>query len=153
MIAQSEHGHKSTPRALTLNCCQPDTVLMRGRIIPLMEKQPASSGRRVWKVRIKKLYPTATNHVVVGEVLEETVNYVKMRCRAFHFHRPTSSSSIISGDIGVRVFPWSSIAYATEIDADSSWEHVQASLDENFNVVLALPAGRLEMGLSDALDV
>ncbi len=118
-----------------------------------MTTQDAATHRRVWKVRIRKPYDTATNHVVVGEVLEETANYVRMRCRAFHFHRPTHNSSIISGDIGIRVFPWASISYATELADDSSWEHVEASLDENFNVVLALRAGRLEVGLSDALDV
>jgi hypothetical protein len=118
-----------------------------------MEEHTTATPKRVWKVRIRKPYDTATNHVVVGEVLEETANYVRMRCRAFHFHRPTHDSSIISGDIGIRVFPWTSISYATEIPYDSDWEHVGASLDQNFNVVLALRAGRVDVGLSDALDV
>ena len=60
---------------------------------------------RIWKVRTRKTYSDETNHVVVGEVMEENPQYVRIRCRAFHFKRPTVNANITTNEVKVRLFP------------------------------------------------
>jgi len=97
-----------------------------------MEKQM----RKIWKVRIKKAYQDATNHIAVGEVLEENQIYIKMRCRTFHFKKPTYSFGIYSSEIKTRIFPWQTISYITELSPDFEWKNVKVELTERGDVVL-----------------
>jgi hypothetical protein len=79
---------------------------------------------------MRKAYADETGHVVVGEVLEEYPLYLKMRCRVFHFRRPTVNASITAGETKVRLFPWTSVAYAAEIAEPLERERATAVLDE-----------------------
>jgi hypothetical protein len=107
---------------------------------------------RIWKVRMRKAYADETTHVIVGEVLEENPVYLKIRCRAFHFKRPTMNANIVTSEIKVRLFPWDEISYVTELTEDSDWEHAAAGLDEKGDVVLQPSAGEAGIRLKEGLD-
>jgi hypothetical protein len=107
---------------------------------------------RIWKVRMRKAYADATNHVVVGEVIEENPLYLRMRCRAFHFKRPTMNANIVTSDVKVRLFPWEQISYITELPDSSDWERADAGLDEKGDVVLKPAAGSENISLKEGLD-
>ncbi|HTW91115.1 MAG TPA: hypothetical protein VMH22_05345 [bacterium] len=101
---------------------------------------------------MRKAYPEATTHVVVGEVLEENPLYLRMRCRAFHFKRPTVNANITTSDIKVRLFPWGQISYVTELPDSSDWELAEAGLDEKGDVVLKHPISSESISLKEGLD-
>ena len=110
------------------------------------------SPRPVWKIRIRRNYAEATNHVVVGEVLTQTPEFIRLRCRAFHFRRPTTSAHIASGDVQTRVFPWATIAYATELADGFNWELARAELTREGDVVLIHPDSTAPVALRENLD-
>lgn len=107
---------------------------------------------RIWKARMKKFYADATNHVVIGEVLDENSLYLKMRCRAFHFKRPTVNTNISASEVKVRLFPWEQLSYVTELPEGVDWERGVAVLDENGNIVLKPAAGAQSIDLKEGLD-
>ncbi len=107
---------------------------------------------RIWKARMRKSYAEATNHVVVGEVVEENPLYVRMRCRAFHFKRPTVNANIITSEVKVRLFPWQQISYITELPDTTNWERAAVGLDEKGDVVLRPAAGTPTISLKEGLD-
>jgi hypothetical protein len=107
---------------------------------------------KIWKARMRKAYTDETNHVVVGEVIEENPLYLKMRCRAFHFKRPTVNANITTSEIKVRLFPWEEISYITELPESLDWERASAGLDEKGDVVLQPSAGALSVRLKEGLD-
>ena len=92
--------------------------------------------KRIWKVRIKKTYPEATNHVVVGEVLEITPIYLEMKCKAFHFKKPTIASSVLSSLVKTRIFPWHTVSYITVLDSNLDWESAEVSLSQTGDIVI-----------------
>ena len=107
---------------------------------------------RIWKARMRKAYADATNHVVVGEVLEENPMYLRMRCRAFHFKRPTMNANIVTSEIKVRLFPWAQISYVTELPDSPDWERAVAALNEKGEVVLKPATGSQSISLREGLD-
>jgi hypothetical protein len=107
---------------------------------------------KIWKARMRKAYADETNHVVVGEVMEENSLYLRMRCRAFHFKRPTMNANIVTSEIKVRIFPWEEISYITELPDSSDWERAAAGLDEKGDVVLKPAAGSQSISLKEGLD-
>ena len=110
------------------------------------------AAKRIWKARMKKSYADETNHVIVGEVLEENPLYLKMRCRAFHFKRPTVNANITTSDIKVRLFPWAQVSYVTELPETPDWERAVAGLDEKGDVVLKPASGTQSISLKEGLD-
>jgi hypothetical protein len=118
----------------------------------MQEKEPTMAATKIWKVRMRKAYADATNHVVVGEVIEENPLYLRMRCRAFHFKRPTMNANIVTSDVKVRLFPWEQISYITELPDSSDWERAVAGLDEKGDVVLKPAAGSQSISLKEGLD-
>jgi len=101
---------------------------------------------------MRKAYADATNHVVVGEVLEENPMYLRMRCRAFHFKRPTMNANIVTSEIKVRLFPWAQISYVTELPDSPDWERAVAALNEKGEVVLKPATGSQSISLREGLD-
>jgi len=72
--------------------------------------------RKVWKIRTIKNYPEAHNHLLMGEVLEVTDSYVRLRCRTYHFGRVVNRPEDIQiGSLMVRVVPWSRIEIINEM--------------------------------------
>jgi len=96
--------------------------------------------KKIWKVRIKKAYADATNHIVVGEVLETTPIYIKLKCRAYHFKKPMQASAgpggIFVSDTKVRIFPWQVISYITELPEDFNWEDTIVELTGRGEIIL-----------------
>jgi hypothetical protein len=107
---------------------------------------------KIWKVRIRKAYADETTHVIVGEVLEENPVFLRLRCRAFHFKRPTMNTNIVTSEIKVRLFPWDEISYVTELPESLDWERAAAGLDEKGDVVLQPTAGEQSVRLKEGLD-
>ena len=107
---------------------------------------------KIWKARMKKAYADEINHVVVGEVLEENQLYLKMRCRAFHFKRPTISANIVTSEAKVRLFPWERFSYITELPESTDWEGAVPGLDEKGDVILRPAAGEENIDLKEGLD-
>ena len=82
---------------------------------------------RIWKVRMIKNYPEATNHLLVGRVLEINDSYVRLHCRTYHFSGPvTKPEDIQIGNTMVRVVPWSRIEIINELPED--YNYVKSSL-------------------------
>jgi hypothetical protein len=107
---------------------------------------------KIWKLRMRKAYADETTHVVVGEVLEENPVYLRLRCRAFHFKRPTMNANIVTSEIKVRLSPWDKVSYATELPEASDWERAAAGLDDKGDVVLKPAAGEQSIRLKEGLD-
>ena len=107
---------------------------------------------KIWKVRMRKAYTDETTHVIVGEVIEENPVYVRIRCRAFHFKRPTMNANIVTSEIKVRLFPWDKISYVTALPETSDWERADAGLDDKGDVVLKPAAGSASIRLKEELD-
>lgn len=89
---------------------------------------------KVVKVRQVKDYPDAKNHIMVGEVIAETLQYLKMKCRTFTF--PTLSgyrapSAIKVSSIKTRWIPWCRIAVVTELTPDFDWEGAEFEVLDN----------------------
>jgi hypothetical protein len=91
---------------------------------------------KIWKVRIKKEYPEATNHIAVGKIIDETPYYLKLECKTFHFKRPTLSAGIFTGAKKIRIFPWTMIAYASELPENFNWEEAKPFLTEHGDIKL-----------------
>ncbi|MFA5394148.1 MAG: hypothetical protein WC081_03935 [Candidatus Ratteibacteria bacterium] len=96
--------------------------------------------KKIWKVRIKKAYADATNHIVVGEVLEITPLYIRMKCKAYHFKKlvqaATSSNGIFVSDAKVRIFPWHVISYITELPEGFNWKDATVKIAERGDIIL-----------------
>ena len=108
--------------------------------------------KKIWKIRTKKLYAEETNHVIVGELLEQNPLYVKIRCKSFHFKRPTHPSGIVTSEIKTRLFPWDTIAYIAELPENLQWEQAKAEFSNKGDIVLKPQIGSEEISLKEALD-
>ena len=92
---------------------------------------------KVIRLRWKKHYAEAGNHVAVGKVHNENSSYVALECKTFHFHRITGGSTrgVLEGSIGVRMIPWNSIEVMHELGADTDF-NVPLAVDAKGNIVL-----------------
>jgi hypothetical protein len=71
--------------------------------------------RKVWKIRTIKNYPEAHNHLLVGEVLEITDSYVRLRCRTYHFGRVVNGPEDIQIGSLIRAVPWGRVEIINEM--------------------------------------
>ncbi|MEO0085977.1 MAG: hypothetical protein ABIK37_05040 [candidate division WOR-3 bacterium] len=107
--------------------------------------------KQIWKVRIRKAYAEETTHVVVGEVVEQNSVWVKLRCRAVHFRRPTMDAHVRLSEVKMRIFPWNTIAYVTVLPAGLEWERAKVTLTEHGDVVMN-QRGEAAVELTEKLD-
>lgn len=84
------------------------------------------------------MYPEATNHYIIGEILEENEVYIKLRCKTFHFKKPLTNKEIYISDVKTRIFPWNTISYILEIPYDFNWEEAVPFIDEKGEIVLKI---------------
>jgi hypothetical protein len=103
---------------------------------------------KIVKVRWRKEYPDATNHVCIGEVKEEAINCLKIYGKTFHFKRSLSSGETPFSNIGVgksktRWIPWSAINLVTELPEDIDWENMKFGLDENGTIIVSDEGGHV----------
>ena len=91
---------------------------------------------KIVKVRMEKEYPEAKSHVAIGEVLEETIQYLRIRCRTYHFGKYKNQRNIKTGSIQVRCFPWHRIAVITELSQSAEWQNPKVRLNEEGRLIL-----------------
>ncbi len=91
---------------------------------------PESRTRKVVKVRWVKPYEDAQNHVCIGQMIEETPNYLKVLGKTYHFKRPQAGvRSVQYSGTKVRWIPWSRVEVVTELSPDTDWEHLRLQVD------------------------
>ena len=92
---------------------------------------------KIIRLRWKKGYQEARNHVAIGKVLHENSGYLVINCRTFHFQKIIGGSTrgVLEGDICVRMIPWSAIEVMHELEPDTRFD-ASLAVDSNGNVVL-----------------
>ena len=104
-------------------------------------KNQPSPPRRVVKVRWKKDYPDATNHVCIGDVIRETDQYIAVLGVTYHFKKGAPHGYTKGFQVGkslerVRWIPWNTIALVTELPPQLDWRTIEVVPNEQ---------GRLEV--------
>ena len=88
---------------------------------------------KILKVRWVKAYPSAHNHVAVGEVLDGNDTFLSMLCKTYHIGhtgggrratlRPGEYvSGILEGEKCIRIIPWQRIEVANELPPATEWD-------------------------------
>ncbi|MFA6569347.1 MAG: hypothetical protein WCS96_14140, partial [Victivallales bacterium] len=81
---------------------------------------------KIWKIRVIKEYKEAHSHLLVGEVLEETQNYVRLKCRTFHFGKCVQLAKDINcGVVAERIIPWNRIEIINVNDPKFDYERAK----------------------------
>ena len=86
--------------------------------------------KQIVKVRWVKPYDSAQNHICIGEVVEETPQYLKVLGRTFHFRKPVNARTVQASNPKIRWIPWNRIEVVTELHPDTDWRNLQLKLDE-----------------------
>jgi len=93
--------------------------------------------KRVWKIRTVKGYPEAHSHLLIGEVIDVTAAYVRIKCQTYHFGRSTGTvKDIRVGENGVRIVPWNRIELVNELPPDFHYERAGLSAEPGGDIVL-----------------
>lgn len=80
----------------------------------------------IWKVLMVKEYADASNHLVVGQVLDVNQVFIRMECRAFHYRTPVLElNKVIEGEVNIRIIPWAKVECAKVLDPDMNWKEAQ----------------------------
>jgi hypothetical protein len=89
------------------------------------------------RLRCKKNYKEAHNHVIIGRVIEETDNYLAVKGRAFHFKSIAEKSRhlIHCSETLVRIIPWENVEVIHWISAKVNWDS-DIAFDEKGNLIL-----------------
>ena len=75
-----------------------------------------SEGKTVWKIRTIKDYPEAHNHLMVGEVLDQTSAAIWVRGKTYHFGKTVGTLNDVKvGPLMVRIVPWARIEIIHEL--------------------------------------
>lgn len=83
---------------------------------------------QIVKLRTRKNYAEASNHVLVGAVIFETDTYITLHCRSFHYKAITlDSDQVVEGTTETRIVPWSNVECMSILEDDFPWE--TAALD------------------------
>lgn len=85
------------------------------------------------KVRCRKPYKDATTHIVVGEVIQESEAYLKIRGVTYSFRGKHFVSNKTAPKIcpeGVVWLPWVSIAVVEELNTEVAWREMKFEVVE-----------------------
>jgi hypothetical protein len=75
------------------------------------------------KVRTQKNYSDASNHVLVGSVIDFNKIYVRLHCKSFHYKAPTlEEEQVVQGEVGERIVPWNNIECINVLSDDFNWQ-------------------------------
>jgi len=88
---------------------------------------------KVVRVRWVKMYPSAHNHVAIGDVLQETPYYLTLLCKTYHFGHGSGTQraflvpnvcvgGIVGGEKAIRSIPWSQIEVINELPPETDWD-------------------------------
>lgn len=112
---------------------------MEDKTIQARDKAGTLSPTMIWKIRQKKSYADAHNHIYLGEVVNENSKYVTMRCLTFHFGKKIDSigkKDVVTGLHRVRRIPWSQIEVIHDISMEFDYLDAKLVIDEEGTVVL-----------------
>lgn len=103
----------------------------------------------VWKVRTVKDYPDAHNHIFVGEVKGITDNYVRLKCKTFHYGRRINAlKDVREGAFELRIIPWNRIEVVNELSVDFDVEKSKLMVENSGATTLC--CGKLTCVISSA---
>lgn len=112
---------------------------MEDKTIKARDKASTLNKTEVWKIRQRKSYPEATNHIYLGRVVSKNSTYVAMRCITFHFDKSVDSAGnkkVITGMHRVRRIPWSQIEVVHDLVEDFEYDKAELTTDDEGTVVL-----------------
>ncbi len=92
----------------------------------------------LWKIRQKKAYPEAHNHIYLGKVYRETPIYVIMDCVTFHFGKKVDNvgiKDVVTGMRRIRRIPWSQIEVIHDVDSDFDYKNAKLVIDDEGTAV------------------
>ena len=93
--------------------------------------------KKIWKVRIAKIYQGAHNHLLIGRVLEFNECFIRMDCNSYHFGSGvTGPKSIKTGRRMVRIVPWHRIEIVNELSPDFAFDIATMKSDDDNQVIL-----------------
>lgn len=93
--------------------------------------------KNIWKIRFVKNYPEAHNHLFVGDVLETTPVYVRVKGKTFHWGNAVCQlSDIRIGDNEVRIIPWARIEIINELVQEFNYADAELVMGADGAVVL-----------------
>ena len=79
---------------------------------------------KIVKVRTKKNYAEASNHVLIGEIVEFNKVFIRVKCRSFHYKYVTlTKDQVTEGSVDDRLVPWQNVECVNVLDASFDWEH------------------------------
>ena len=89
------------------------------------------------RIRCRKAYHGAHNHVLIGRVVEETASYLAVYGKTFHFSRLFDGlkNQVLTGAVTTRIVPWSNIEIA-HLQSGSVDFEADFGFDEQGNLVL-----------------
>lgn len=92
---------------------------------------------KIWKVRIVKPYAGAHNHLIIGEVLQDTPTWLRLKGRTYHFGRTVERvSDVRVGSRAVRIIPWNRVEVVNELPASFDCANAKVVGDGKGNIAL-----------------
>jgi len=86
-----------------------------------------SASKTIWKIRTVKDYPQAHNHLMVGEVLEQTLAWVRVKGKTYHYGTTVGTLNDVKvGPLMTRILPWNRIELIHELDPE--FDYAEATL-------------------------
>lgn len=114
------------------------TELLTRRLREVQTIRSRSPGAKVVKIRWVKPYEGAQNHICIGEVLEESPNYLKVFGKTFHFRKPQGHAKAVQySSPKTRWIPWSRIEVVTELPEGIDWRNIRFTVDAQNRLCVA----------------
>jgi len=96
----------------------------------LVDSMAVENDKKIWKIRTIKNYPEAHNHICIGEVLDITDFYIRLKCQTYHFRRSVNGPKDVRiGEVGIRIIPWNRIEVINEIEPAFKYSEAKLSLE------------------------
>lgn len=90
---------------------------------------------KVVKIRWCKNYSEATSHVGMGEILNETPNYLVLDGYTFHFDKDGHDPMPRKSSRKIRWIPWAQIELVTELPENLNWDNITFFVNEEGRIV------------------
>lgn len=81
---------------------------------------------KIVKIRTKKNYAEASNHVLIGQVVDFNKIFIRLRCRSFHYKYVTlEENQVVEGSIDDRIIPWQNVECLNVLSDKFDWEDAE----------------------------
>jgi len=78
------------------------------------------------KLRTRKLYSDAANHILVGRVIEYNKVFLELECKAFHYKSfMVDTDRMIESTEETRIVPWSNVECINILNEGFNWKEAQ----------------------------